>query len=66
MLSKARAETFQEVKTMTKIELAKNAYDLERAQGHHLNTTFKQYFDFMWKNEKKERIENYIAYLSSK
>jgi len=48
---------------MTKIELAKTAYDLERAQGRHFNTTFKQYFNFMWKNEKKERIENYIAYL---
>jgi hypothetical protein len=48
---------------MTKIELAKTAYDLERSQGRHFNTTFKQYFDFMWKNEKKECIENYIAYI---
>ena len=48
---------------MTKIELAKNAYDLERAQGRHINTTFKEYFNFMWKNENKARIENYIAYL---
>lgn len=48
---------------MTKIELAKKAYDLEREQGRHLNTPFKLYFDFMWKKETKKDIENYIAYL---
>ena len=48
---------------MTKIELAKTAYDLERAEGRLTNIGFKQYFNFMWKNANKERIENYIAYL---
>lgn len=48
---------------MSKIELAKKAYEIERSQGRHANTTFKQYFNFMWKNEKKDRILSYIAYL---
>lgn len=48
---------------MTKIELAKTAFQIERKQGRHFNTTFQQYFNFMWKNEKKERIAAYITYL---
>lgn len=48
---------------MTKIELAKIAFKMERIQGLHQKITFKQYFNFMWKNEKKERVVDYIAYL---
>lgn len=46
--------------TMTKIELARKAYEMDGSKDH---VDFKQYFNFMWKNEKKERLENYIAYL---
>ena len=46
---------------MTKIELAKKAYEMDGSKDHHVD--FNQYFNFMWKNQKKERLENYIAYL---
>jgi len=48
---------------MSKIELARKAYQIERDQGRQANTTFKQYFNFMWKNEKKERLLTYLAYI---
>lgn len=51
---------------MTKIELAKMLYEIERSQGRMLNVSFKTYFNFMWRKERKESVADYLAYMQSK